>query len=111
MLILVRYEGEAIIINDDIKIKILEISHDKYTETKYVKINIKMHKEIVLVRYVDESICINENINIRILAVVASPNRRRKQVKLGIEAPREIIVHREEIYLKVKEKNEKLYRT
>ena len=54
---------------------------------------------LVLSRNIGTSIKIGENITVT--AIDVSGN----QVKLGIDAPKNIPVHREEIYLKIKEEN------
>ncbi|MBE2896968.1 carbon storage regulator CsrA [Pasteurellaceae bacterium HPA106] len=52
---------------------------------------------LILTRKVGENLLIGEDISISILSV------RGNQVKIGVSAPKEITVHREEIYLRLKE--------
>lgn len=54
---------------------------------------------LVLSRKTGESIMINEHIQVKVIAVEGDI------VKLGIEAPREIKIHRQEVYLAIKEEN------
>lgn len=54
---------------------------------------------LVLSRNIGTSIKIGENITVTVIDVSGN------QVKLGIDAPKNIPVHREEIYLKIKEEN------
>ena len=54
---------------------------------------------LVLTRKVGESIAIDDNIRIVVVQV------KGKQVRLGIEAPKETKIHREEVYLAIKEQN------
>ncbi len=55
---------------------------------------------LVLSRRMGESLVIAENIRLTVLGVSGG------QVRLGIEAPRDISVHREEIFLKIKQERE-----
>ncbi|MBN1114920.1 MAG: carbon storage regulator CsrA [Oligoflexia bacterium] len=54
---------------------------------------------LVLTRKVGESIAIDDNIRVVVVQV------KGKQVRLGIEAPKETKIHREEVYLAIKEQN------
>ena len=53
---------------------------------------------LILTRKVGESIIIGEDITLTVLGVT-----RNRQIKLGIDAPGNVSVHREEIFLKIKE--------
>jgi len=55
---------------------------------------------LVLTRRIGESVVIGDNvINISVLDI------QRGQVRLGIDAPREVTVHREEIYRRIQDEN------
>jgi len=54
---------------------------------------------LVLSRKINESIMIGDQIEVIVLDV------RDGHVKLGIKAPREISVHRQEIYVEIKQEN------
>ena len=56
---------------------------------------------LVLTRKVGESITIGEHIRVTVIAM------KGNQVKLGIEAPADTGVHREEIYARIIEENQK----
>jgi carbon storage regulator len=56
---------------------------------------------LILTRKVGESIRINENVCITVMEVDG------KNIKLGIEAPKEISIHREEVFRRIKEENQK----
>lgn len=56
---------------------------------------------LILTRKAGESIRINENICITIVDVDG------KNIKIGIEAPKSISIHREEVFLRIKEENQK----
>jgi len=56
---------------------------------------------LIFTRRIGEEIRIGDNIRVRIIDI------KGKQVRLGIEAPPEVIIHREEIYLRINEKNAK----
>jgi carbon storage regulator len=56
---------------------------------------------LILTRKVGESIRINDNICITVVEVDG------KNIKIGIEAPRSISIHREEVFLRIKEENQK----
>jgi carbon storage regulator len=51
---------------------------------------------LILTRKKDESILIGDNIVVTVLGISGN------QVRLGIDAPRDVAVHREEIYLRIK---------
>lgn len=51
---------------------------------------------LILTRRVGETVIIGNDIKVVVLGVHGS------QVRLGVEAPRDVTVHREEIYLKIK---------
>lgn len=53
---------------------------------------------LILSRKIGESIAIDDNIKVTVLSVYG------RQVRLGIYAPLDVIVHREEIYIKIQEK-------
>ncbi len=52
---------------------------------------------LILTRRISESIIIGENVKITVLGV------KGNQVRIGIEAPKDVSVHREEIFLRIKE--------
>ena len=52
---------------------------------------------LILTRKIGESIIIGDNITVTVLGV------KNNHMKLGIEAPKGIPVHREEIFIKIKE--------
>jgi len=54
---------------------------------------------LILTRKLGESITIGDNIKVTVVDI------KGKQVRLGIEAPKNVSVHREEIFLMIKEKN------
>ena len=60
---------------------------------------------LILTRKLGESITIGDDIKVTVLGVYG------RQVRLGVEAPQKVIVHREEVYLKIKEENKKAART
>lgn len=55
---------------------------------------------LLLTRRIGETLMIGDDVNITVLGV------KGNQVRLGINAPLSIPVHREEIYLKIKEEEE-----
>ena len=55
----------------------------------------------ILTRKVGESLLIGDDVSITIL------NVRGNQVKIGVKAPKEISVHREEIYQRIKQAEDK----
>lgn len=55
---------------------------------------------LILTRRVGESIRINDNICITIMDVDG------KNIKVGIDAPKSISIHREEVFLRIKEENQ-----
>lgn len=56
---------------------------------------------LILSRKVGESIRINENICVTVVDVDG------KTIRIGIEAPKTISIHREEVFLRIKEENQK----
>ncbi|MBA2649864.1 MAG: carbon storage regulator CsrA [Legionella sp.] len=52
---------------------------------------------LLITRRLQETLMIGDDVNITVLGI------KGKQVRLGINAPKSIPVHREEIYLKIKE--------
>jgi carbon storage regulator len=56
---------------------------------------------LILTRKLGENIRIGDKIKVTILDIKGG------QVKLGIEAPPEVAVHREEIYERIREENER----
>ena len=59
---------------------------------------------LILTRKLGESITIGDEIKVTVLGIYG------RQVRLGVEAPLKVIVHREEVYLKIKEENRKAAR-
>jgi len=53
---------------------------------------------LILTRRVSESIIIGDDVTITVLGV------KGLQVKIGIQAEKDVPVHREEVYLRIKEK-------
>ena len=56
---------------------------------------------LILTRKVGDSLLIGDDVSITIL------NVRGNQVKIGVKAPKEISVHREEIYQRIKQAEDK----
>lgn len=56
---------------------------------------------LILTRKIGESLLIGEDISISVLSV------RGNQVKIGVKAPKDVSVHREEIYQRLKDADEK----
>ncbi len=56
---------------------------------------------LVLTRKLGESVTIGDNIKISVLDI------KGRQVRLGIEAPPGMTIHREEIYAKIQEENQR----
>ena len=56
---------------------------------------------LILTRKVGESLLIGDDVSITIL------NVRGNQVKIGVKVPKEISVHREEIYQRIKQAEDK----
>jgi len=56
---------------------------------------------LILSRKVGESIRISDNICVTIVDVDG------KTIRIGIEAPKDISIHREEVFLRIKEENQK----
>ncbi len=54
---------------------------------------------LILTRRVGESIRINENICLTIVEIDG------KNIKIGIDAPKSISIHREEVFLRIKDEN------
>lgn len=52
---------------------------------------------LILGRKITETIMIGDDITVTVLAI------NNNQVKIGISAPRDVPVHREEIYLRIKD--------
>lgn len=55
---------------------------------------------LILTRNIGQAIRIGDDIEVRILSFNGS------QVSIGVNAPKEVNIHREEIYLRIKEKVE-----
>ena len=55
---------------------------------------------LVLTRKLGESIAIDDHIKIRIVQI------KGKQVRIGIEAPKDTKIHREEVYMAIKDQNQ-----
>lgn len=60
---------------------------------------------LILTRKLGESITIGDDIKVTVLGIYG------RQVRLGIEAPLRVVVHREEIYVKIQNENQKAART
>jgi carbon storage regulator len=56
---------------------------------------------LVLTRKLGESVTIGDNIKISVIDI------KGRQVRLGIEAPPEMTIHREEIYVRIQEENQR----
>lgn len=56
---------------------------------------------LILTRRVGEMLKIGDNIDVTILGV------KGNQVRIGINAPKNVTVHREEIYTRIKEEQQK----
>ncbi len=55
---------------------------------------------LVLTRKLGESIAIDDHIKIRVVQI------KGKQVRIGIEAPKDTKIHREEVYMAIKDQNQ-----
>jgi carbon storage regulator len=56
---------------------------------------------LILTRKLGESITIGDDIKVTVLGVFG------RQVRIGIDAPPKVVVHREEIYVKIRQENRK----
>ena len=56
---------------------------------------------LVLSRRLGETLIIGDEIKVTVLGISGN------QVRVGIDAPKNISVHREEVYLRIREENEK----
>jgi len=56
---------------------------------------------LVLTRKLGESVTIGDDVKITVIDI------KGRQVRLGIEAPRNMTIHREEIYAKIHEENQR----
>jgi carbon storage regulator len=56
---------------------------------------------LVLTRKLGESVTIGDDIKVSVIDI------KGRQVRLGIEAPSHMAIHREEIYAKIQEENQK----
>lgn len=56
---------------------------------------------LILTRKIGESIAIGDDVKIQVIDI------KGKQVRLGIQAPMETVVHREEVYRRIREQNER----
>jgi carbon storage regulator len=55
---------------------------------------------LILTRRIGETLMIGDDVTISVLSV------KGNQVRVGINAPKEVTVHREEVYLRIKNKQE-----
>ena len=109
MLVLSRFEGQKIIVGDDVVIKVIGSDHEatlleivlpeekqvtcpEYPEVVYRDDNGRVTAQL---RYGD-SILIDQCIEVRVVEL------RGVKVRLGFEAPRNVPVHREEVYVAIK---------
>lgn len=60
---------------------------------------------LILTRKLGESITIGDDIKVTVLGIYG------RQVRLGIDAPLRVVVHREEIYVKIQNENQKAAKT
>ena len=56
---------------------------------------------LVLTRKLGESVTIGDDIKISVIDI------KGRQVRLGIEAPSDMTIHREEVYAKIQEENQR----
>ncbi len=57
---------------------------------------------LILSRHVDESIIVDDDIKIKILRIIG------KRVSIGIDAPKHVQIHRKEVWLRMKDSQDKI---
>jgi len=55
---------------------------------------------LILTRRVGETLMIGDNVSVTVLGV------KGNQVRIGVDAPRDVSVHREEIFLRIKDEDQ-----
>lgn len=55
---------------------------------------------LILTRRTGEALCVGDDIKVTVISVQGN------QARLGVSAPNEVSVHREEVYQKIKDKND-----
>ena len=123
MLVLTRKLGEAIIIDNNIVVTVLEkasggvkigfnapeevpILREEMFARNAVKDIPRKRKSfgdgmLVLTRRIDDAVRIGNNVKVKVLNITHKPHISDYEIKLGITAPKDIIVNRKEIQEKL----------
>lgn len=56
---------------------------------------------LILTRKSGESITIGDDIRIQVVEI------KGRQIRIGIEAPKQYVIHRQEVYLRIQEENQR----
>ena len=123
MLVLSRKSGEAIVIDNNITVTVLEKSSGGvkigfsapeevliYREEMLVSASTKKISRkrksfgggmLVLTRRIDDAVRIGNDIKVSVLSIIYKPHISSYEVKLGITAPKNIVINRKEIQEKL----------
>lgn len=85
-----------------IEVHLPAMPHHTLLDVWYASNSAKEREMLILTRKAGEKLMIGDDVELSVLSI------KGNQVRIGVEAPKDVAVHREEVYLRIQNENQKV---